>query len=377
MRVCPFMDVPSEREVVLSSFTTSLIGKYMKVGLAWSTDERTRFNSASGGAATSILKYLLEERIVDAVLVPRIWVKRGIVFGRYEVVYDPKEVANYAGSIYAPVDVTKALKEALKRGLRIALVGLPCQIRGLRKSFQYLPRLQESIKLILGLYCNNMPSSKAAGYAVKTLLKVDPGRVSRLTFRGHGWPGYAIIATDDGRTLKVSYPAFWDSGLGQYFYGESCLICPDHTAELADISLADPWTYQRGIGAGKTLVVIRTKLGLETLMRAVESGYLRFEEIPGLYAVQYITLLKKTVKVIGKRSFRYPYLIPPSIATVLHEIDYLVGGILARDERLWSLLRLYAKARHYPFKPLVALDYFLKLGFSRVLAKVFKAWIVS
>ncbi|MEM4889353.1 MAG: Coenzyme F420 hydrogenase/dehydrogenase, beta subunit C-terminal domain, partial [Thermosphaera sp.] len=239
---------------------TSLVGKYLKVGLAWSTDERIRFSSASGGAATSILKFLLKERVVDAVLSPRIWVRRGIVFGRYEVVYDPEGVVNYAGSIYAPVDITRALREALKRRLRIALVGLPCQIRGLCKSLQCLPRLQESIKFILGLYCNNTPSSKAAGYAVKTLLKVDPERVSRLTFRGRGWPGYATVVTENGRTFKVPFPAFWGSGLGQYFYGRSCLLCPDHTAELADISLADPWTYQRDIGAGKTLVVIRTKL---------------------------------------------------------------------------------------------------------------------
>ncbi|MEM4482260.1 MAG: Coenzyme F420 hydrogenase/dehydrogenase, beta subunit C-terminal domain [Desulfurococcaceae archaeon] len=375
VRVCPFVDVPGEGEVVTSSFMTRLIGKYVKVGLAWSTDERVRFESASGGAATSILKYLLEEGIVDAVLVSRIWVKRGIVFGRYEVVYDPKELVNYTGSIYAPVDITKALKEALKKGLRIALVGLPCQIRGLCKSFQHLPHLKDNIKLVLGLYCYNTPSSKAAGYAVKTLLKVNPEKVSRLIFRGHGWPGYAVIATDDGRTLKVPSQILYGSGLGQYFYGESCLVCPDHTAELADISLADPWTYKRGIGTGKTLVVIRTKLGLETLVRAVELGYLRFEEIPELYAVQYTTLLKKTIKAITKRGFRY--VIPPSITTVLHEVDYLLGSSLARDERLWPLLRLYTKARHYLFRPLVTLDYFLKLGFSRVLAKVSKAWIVS
>ncbi|MEM4018255.1 MAG: Coenzyme F420 hydrogenase/dehydrogenase, beta subunit C-terminal domain [Sulfolobales archaeon] len=377
VRVCPFVDVPGEGEVVVSGFTTGLIGKYVKVGLAWSTDERVRFKSASGGAATSILKYLLEERIVDAVLAPRIWVKRGIVFGRYEVVYDPKEVVNYAGSIYAPVDITKALKEALKKELRIALVGLPCQIRGLRRSFQYLPHLKDNIKIVLGLYCFNMPSSKAAGYAVKTLLKVNPEKVSRLTFRGRGWPGYAVIAIDDGRTLKVPSQIFYGSGLGQYFYGESCLVCPDHTAELADISLADPWTYKRDISIGKTLVVIRTKLGLETLTRATELGYLRFEEIPELYAVQYTTLLKKAVKTVSKRGSRYPYVVPPSITTVLHEIDYLVGSSLARDERLWSLLRLYAKARHHVFKPRVALDYFLKLGFSRVLTKVSKVWIVS
>ncbi|MEM1510170.1 MAG: hypothetical protein QW096_09945 [Thermofilaceae archaeon] len=83
------------------------------------------------------------------------------------------------------------------------------------------------------------------------------------------------------------------------------------------------------------------------------------------------------MKAITKRGSRYPYVIPPSITTVLHEIDYLVGSSLARNERLWPLLRLYAKTRHHVFKPLVALDYFLKRGFSRVPAKVSKAWIVS
>ncbi|MEM1831477.1 MAG: hypothetical protein QXJ97_08120 [Desulfurococcaceae archaeon] len=143
------------------------------------------------------------------------------------------------------------------------------------------------------------------------------------------------------------------------------------------IHLANPWTYERDIGIGKTLVVIRTKLGLEILMRAVESGYLMFEEIPELYAVQYTTLLKKAVKVITKRGFRYPYVIPPSITTVLHEIDYLVGSSLAGDERLWPLLRLYAKTRHHVFKPLITIDYLLKLGFTRILAKVSKAWITG
>ncbi|MEM1925290.1 MAG: Coenzyme F420 hydrogenase/dehydrogenase, beta subunit C-terminal domain, partial [Pyrobaculum sp.] len=127
---------------------------------------------------------------------------------------------------------------------------------------------------------------------------------------------------------KASSSVFYGSELGQYFYGKSCLLCSTHTAELADISLADPWTYQRDIGAGKTLVVIRTKLGLEILRGAVESGYLKFEEIPALYAVQYTTLLKKAVKVSARRGVVYPYVIPPSIATVLHEIDYLVGSSL-------------------------------------------------
>ncbi|MEM1832083.1 MAG: hypothetical protein QXJ97_11210 [Desulfurococcaceae archaeon] len=83
------------------------------------------------------------------------------------------------------------------------------------------------------------------------------------------------------------------------------------------------------------------------------------------------------MKTISKRGSGYQYVIPPSIATVLHEIDYLVGSSLARDERLWPLLRLYTRTRHHVFKPLITIDYLLKLGFTRILAKVSKAWIAG
>ena len=158
-------------------------------------------------------------------------------------------------------------------------------------------------------------------------------------------------------------------------YGESCLICPDHTAELADISLADPWTYQRDIGVGKTFVIIRTKPGLEILRRAVESGYIEFEEIPELYAVQYTTLLKKTVKVTVKESTNRYYMFPPSIASIIHELDYKWGNTLARDERLWPLLRLYMKVKYHLFRPLIILDCLLKPGLTKVLADVSKTWL--
>lgn len=42
----------------------------------------------------------------------------------------------------------------------------------------------------------------------------------------------------------------------------TAFLCSDQTAEDSDISFADPWTYQRGIGIGMTLVVIRSETGL-------------------------------------------------------------------------------------------------------------------
>ncbi|MEM2514595.1 MAG: Coenzyme F420 hydrogenase/dehydrogenase, beta subunit C-terminal domain [Candidatus Bathyarchaeia archaeon] len=377
VKICPFTSSYNEKEVkqVISNFTNRMIGDYLRVGLAWSTDKNTRFRSASGGAVTSILKYLLEKGIVNAVLAPKVQVKQGLVFGSYEIVCDGEEIQKYAGSIYAPVDITKALREAFARNLRIALVGLPCQVRGLRNSLKQLPLLNENIKVVFGLYCYNLPSSRAVECAIKMFLRKDPEEILHIAFRGGGWPGYTTITTKDGKTFKIPSQAFWDSGFGQYFYGKACLLCPDHTAELADISFADPWTYQRNIGAGKTLVIIRTKPGLEVLNGAVKSGHLGFEEIPAIHAVQHATLLKKTVKVTTIKTTRYSYELPLSISSVVHELDYLVGSRLAKYKRLWSLLRLYVKSRPYLLKHLITLDYLLKTELTRMLDKISRTWL--
>lgn len=355
-----------------------LLGKFIKVGLAYASDEYTRYYAASGGAITSILRYLLDAGYVKAVLVPRLKVSRGLVLGRYEVVHSSERLTEFVGSIYAPVDVSNVLREVLNKRLSVALVAIPCLIRGLYKASQKLHTLKENIKVILGLYCSNVPNTRALRYVVKTVLKIDPKEVSYVRFRGHGWPGYTTIVLRTGKALKIPFPVLWNSGFGQYFCSKVCFLCSDQTAELADISFADPWTYQRNIGMGKTLTLIRTKLGLDIVENAVKLGYLVFEELPShLYAVQYATLLKKAVRITRERRVKHEYVIPPSITTILYELDYFIGSRLARKEAMWTILRLYVKTRSHLFKPLIILDYLLKLGFTRILDKVSKAWITE
>lgn len=353
-----------------------LLGHYIKVGLAYASNKYIRYRAASGGAVTSLLQYLLDTGLVDAVLVPRLRVSRGRVLGKYEIVYDSKRLVEFAGSVYAPVDIGDALKEVMNKNLSVAVVGLPCLIRGLRGTPQRFQLLKENIKVFLGLYCNNVPNPRALEYVARTVLKIDPEEISHVAFRGCGWPGYATITLKTGKTIRIPFQAFWGSGFGQYFYSKACFLCSDQTAELADISFGDPWTYQRNIGTGKTLIVIRSKVGLDIVENAVRSGYLVFEELPShLYAVQYTTLLKKTIRTTAGRKTRYEYLIPPSITSILYELDYIVGSKLARRETMWKTLKLYIKTRSYIFKPFVMLDHLIKPGFARVLDRVSRAWI--
>lgn len=353
---------------------SDIIGSFTRVGLAWSRDEHIRFASASGGAVTSILMYLLDYGLVDAVLVPRLRVRKGCAYGVYEAVFNSKDLPSFSGSVYAPVFFGNSLRSVLNRRLRVAIVAVPCIARALRGLKSGSAVAASSIRYIFGLYCNNTPRLCASRFGIKHVFNVDPDDVVDVRFRGSGWPGFASIKTKSGQVFRALSPEFWDSGFGQYFYDRKCLCCSDQTAEDADVSFADPWTYTRGVGAGKTLVVVRTREGLEAIEGARKAGYIEFEELPShIYAIQYTTLLKKVSKVTCKK-YRQSYALPPSISTIIHELDYIVGSRLAKREELWPLLRLYIKLKYTLFRPLIALDYLLDLSFPRLLKKVSKAW---
>ena len=351
-----------------------LLGSYLKIGLAWSINEKEWWLGASGGAVTALLRYLLESGFVDAVLVPRIRVVRGYV---YDVVKKPSELINYSGSIYAPTVLGDAIRRVLDEGLGVAVVATPCRIRALRRASESSPRFRECFKVLLGLYCNNVPATYALRYAVRALTDIDPDSVVDARFRGFGWPGVTRIRTRDGKTISIPFQRFWDSGFGQYFYEEHCFLCADQTAEYSDISFADPWTYQRGIGIGKTLVVVRTETGLRVFDEARRLGYIGFEELPSpLYAIQYTTALKKTIRVTKRRGVSVSgYILPPSLTSIAYEIDYRLGGLLSRREKLWPLLALYARIKHYLYKPFYTLDYLAKTSWVRILEMIRSAWM--
>jgi len=352
---------------------SDIIGSFIRVGFAWSRDESIRFASASGGAVTSILMYLLDHGLVDAVLVPRLRVRRGCAYGVYEVVFSSKDLPSFSGSIYAPVFYGDSLRKVLSRGLRVAIVAVPCIAKALRRLRSGSAVDANSIRYVFGLYCNNTPRLCASRFGIRYIFNVDPDDVVDVKFRGSGWPGFTSVKTKSGQVFRASSSKFYGSGFGGYFYDERCLCCSDHTAESADVSFADPWTYTKGVGIGKTLAVIRTREGLEAVEGARRAGYIYFEELSShIYALHYTALLKKAFKTTC-RKHRQNYVLPPSISTLVHELDYRIGSRLAKREELWPLLRLYIKVKNMLFRPLIALDYLLGLSFPRLLKKVSKA----
>ena len=108
----------------------------------------------------------------------------------------------------------------------------------------------------------------------------DLGKLNELRYRGNGWPGNwsATYRNSDGDITQnqTTYAKSW--GYLQKYRQWRCYICPDHTGEFADIAVGDPWYRKVEEGEpGKSLLIARTKKGLEVIKAAEKDGYIILE----------------------------------------------------------------------------------------------------
>jgi coenzyme F420 hydrogenase subunit beta len=109
----------------------------------------------------------------------------------------------------------------------------------------------------------------------------DPHDVASLRYRGYGWPGDTAVTVRNGdafETRRISYEASWGEILTNHKQWR-CQVCADHTGELADIAVGDPWYREVSPeDAGRSLVLVRTERGRRVLREAVAAGYLELTE---------------------------------------------------------------------------------------------------
>jgi len=110
-------------------------------------------------------------------------------------------------------------------------------------------------------------------------------KLIRISSRGNGWPGRIELAYELYNKLKIrfiSLSEMWEvipelnisSPLG-------CLICKDHFAYDADITLGDAWhpKFVERDSLGTSIIIVRSNRGLNLLNESVKEGILHLEEM--------------------------------------------------------------------------------------------------
>jgi coenzyme F420 hydrogenase subunit beta len=187
----------------------------------------------------------------------------------------PGEIIEASKSKYCPVAANVALKEILREKGVFYAVGLPCHIHGIRKAQSVIKDLRKKIVLTFGLLCSHTVDFAGTSLLLQKM-RFKESDIASIRYRGEGWPGFMTIKTKSGVSKKIplfrSWNAYWPLFSSFFFTPMRCTMCPDQTAELADISFGDAWLPEfKKEKKGMSIVVTRTNAG-EALIKHAESA---------------------------------------------------------------------------------------------------------
>ena len=237
-----------------------------------------------GGAVTSILTSLLERDFIDGAVV------MGFEGGSWKpepkVALTREEIIGCAGTRYTPGPILLGLREAVDLFLkeRVAVVGTPCQIKALRR-MQFDDRafrhLGDRLKLTMGLFCMESFDYEKLKKFVEGKLMVPLESVIKFDIkRGN------LVVQSKKLTREVGVKIL------RYCVNTPCLVCPDFTSELADISVGAV-----GSPVGRSTVIVRSEVGQEALEVAKSESKLDVKSLdsvkPGIDVVKRLSRRKK------------------------------------------------------------------------------------
>ncbi len=244
------------------------IGDYIDVFLAQSTIEEIRSRRiGSGGAVTSMLCWLLEKGKIDAVVaIRRI---RGFK-GDVVIARTKDEVIKASGNKWQLVPFTAKLKDAIEHSAleKVAIVALPCQAYFLRQMRDF-PLLEtefgKRLDLIISLFCFGTFAHEAFLSYLKSKYNISAEQIQDIRLVGD-----VLTIHYDKKEVKIPTKEVIS------YMQVGCLVCPDYTGVFGDISAGISENY-----LGWTVLIARTKKGLEIIKQVADEGYITIKQAPG------------------------------------------------------------------------------------------------
>lgn len=281
---CPGADIPLlrlEKKFFGESRTqkNEILGVSKSFVKGFAGDPEIRQLGASGGITTALLVHALDVGMIDGAIVTAMDARRPWRV-RPVIARTKAELMDAAKSKYAISPNNRVLRE-VETGDRLAVVGLPCHVHGLRKlqAQKRLSNLCEKIVFILGLFCGSNVSYHATEHMIQEYSDINLGEIERFEYRGGTDSQDVKIFTRDKREITLT-----TAQRQRIFHSmtkDRCRMCCDWAAELSDLSLCDIFDPQ---GVSRKVshwngVIVRTERGLRLIEEAEKAGAIRISPL--------------------------------------------------------------------------------------------------
>jgi coenzyme F420 hydrogenase subunit beta len=254
------------------------LGSYVNVYSASTTNDEIKKVRQDGGIVTSIAQYLLEHKLVDAVVA----VQHSQYLWRPEpvIIESAKDLYKTAGTKYANSPSLTVIDKC-KKYERIAFVGVPCMMKAIEKGQLYPMGIPffKNIKYKIGLFCMESFPYDGIVKLAKEQFKKDVNELTKMNIGG----GKFIIRLKSGEQLDVPLNDV------KSYARHNCHFCEDLTSDYADISVGsigspDGWSsvITRSQEADKIFKdVIKANLIESQNLKEIKPGFPLLERIAG------------------------------------------------------------------------------------------------
>jgi coenzyme F420 hydrogenase subunit beta len=239
------------------------INGYVNSYSASTTKDDIKNVRQDGGIVTSLLEYLLEKKLVDAIVAVQhskeLWKPEPVIVENVEDLYKT------SGTKYANASTLSIIDET-KKYENIAVVGVPCMMNALEKGILFPSGLPffKNIKYRIGLFCMESFPYDGVLNLIKEQFDKDFNKVTKMDISG----GKFIIYLDSGEDLKVSLKEV------KSYARHNCHYCEDLTADYSDISVGSI-----GSPSGWSTVITRNKKGEKIYKDAIKAGLIESKNL--------------------------------------------------------------------------------------------------
>ncbi|MHA1670588.1 MAG: Coenzyme F420 hydrogenase/dehydrogenase, beta subunit C-terminal domain [Promethearchaeota archaeon] len=234
-----------------------------------------------GGVVTTIAEYLLNNKLVDAVIAVQhskeLWKPEPVIID------DVKDLYKTGGTKYANSPSLKIIDQAKKYD-KVAFVGVPCMMKALEKGTLYPSGIPffKNIKYKIGLFCmESFPYNQIINLAKEQFNK-DINELTKMNIGG----GKFIIDLKSGEQIDVPLKEV------QKYARDNCHFCEDLTSDYADISVGSI-----GSQDGWSSVITRSKDADKLYNDIVKAGLIESKSLkevkPGQFLVEKIGGIKR------------------------------------------------------------------------------------
>lgn len=238
--------------------------------VALSNNENIADKGEYGGVVTSIMKYLLDNKIVDGVVA--VTEASDMYDAKPTLITDSKDIIKTAGSMhFGTLNIAKFLSKYLDgaRTMKLAVACKPCDARSLRELMKKGKVIQDNV-ILIGVNCggtfNPVPSIKM----IEDVYGLDPEKVEHEEIS----KGNLIIGTSDGKEASYNIDELEDEGMGRR---TNCQRCDMKIPANADLALGN-WGVIGPLTGNATYVEVFSEKGASILSQVIADDIIKTEE---------------------------------------------------------------------------------------------------